>query len=221
MLSVLLVGLPSCKDKSDLTPPEGVKKVDLGLSVKWANMNVGATNGQSPESWYGNYYAWGETTPKATYAWRDAYKWCTAEGMLTKYCNNSIYGTVDNKTVLDASDDAVRVNWGGNWRMPTKAELDELTSSCTWSWVANYNGISGLNGCVVTGPNGQSIFLPAAGYAWGTSTVLETGSCCYYWSASLCDDDVEDAFAICAHSRRAGRARSSRYYGFLVRPVCP
>ena len=103
--------------------------VDLGLSVKWATCNVGAT---TPEG-YGNYYAWGETKPKSTYDW-STYKYCNGDRYsMTKYCTNSEYGIVDNKTTLELSDDAAHVNWGGSWRMPTKAEQDEL-NNCTWTW---------------------------------------------------------------------------------------
>ncbi|MBQ7388798.1 MAG: hypothetical protein IJW01_05480 [Paludibacteraceae bacterium] len=101
--------------------------IDLGLSVKWATCNVGAT---SPEK-YGNYYAWGETEPKTTYTWA-TYKWCNGSyDTQTKYCTDSSRGTVDNKTVLELADDAANVNWGGAWRMPTDAECQELIDNCT------------------------------------------------------------------------------------------
>ena len=104
--------------------------VDLGLpsGLKWAVCNVGA---DSPEG-YGFYFAWGETETKSRYSW-NTYKWCNGSYYTqTKYCTNSSYGTVDNKTTLDLSDDAARANWGGSWRMPTKAEQDELRNNCTW-----------------------------------------------------------------------------------------
>ena len=105
----------------------GHEYVDLGLPsrIKWATCNVGAT---TPEE-YGDYFAWGETEPKDNYDW-STYKWCNeSNATMTKYCTDSSYGTVDNKTVLELEDDAAYVNWGGNWRMPTKAELDELTNT--------------------------------------------------------------------------------------------
>ena len=149
--------------------------VDLGLSVKWATFNVGAT---SPEE-YGGYYAWGETEEKEDYSW-ETYKWCNGSyDTMTKYCTNSSYGTVDNKTVLDLEDDVAHVKWGGDWRMPTTDEQDELRNNCTWEWTA----LNGVNGYRVTGPNGNSIFLPAAGYRYRTA-VGSRGYYCLYWSGS-------------------------------------
>ena len=123
--------------------------VDLGLSVKWATFNLGAT---APEE-SGDYFAWGEVEPKAEYSWEN-YKWCDGtESVMTKYNDE------DGKSILDMVDDAAHVNWGGDWRMPTKEELDELCDKCNWEWIM----LNGVNGCKVTGPNGNSIFLPAAG----------------------------------------------------------
>ena len=161
-----------------VTPPSTspYEAVDLGLSVKWATFNVGATK---PEE-YGGYYAWGETEEKEDYS-LSTYKWCNGSyDTMTKYCTNSSYGTVDNKTVLDLEDDVAHVKWGGDWRMPTKAELDELCNNCTWEWTA----LNGVNGYKVTGPNGNNIFLPAAGYRYGTY-VYYRGNSGYYWSGSL------------------------------------
>ena len=150
--------------------------IDLGLSVKWATCNVGANN---PEE-YGDYFAWGEVEPKMEYNWR-TYKWCEGvQNTQTKYCTNSSNGTVDNKTVLDKEDDAAAVNWGGAWRMPTKEEQDELHQQCTWTWTTQ----NGVNGYTVTGSNGNSIFIPAAGYR-GDSSLSFAGGYGYYWSSSL------------------------------------
>ena len=105
----------------------GHEYVNLGLSVKWATCNVGAS---SPEE-YGDYFAWGEVEPKSIYDF-STYKYCNgSETTLTKYNYSSSYGTVDNKTTLELSDDAARANWGGSWRMPTDAELTELREQCT------------------------------------------------------------------------------------------
>ena len=152
--------------------------IDLGLpsGIKWASFNVGATK---PEE-YGGYYAWGETEEKEDYGW-ETYKWCNgSENTMTKYCTDSSYGTVDNKTVLDPEDDVAHVKWGGDWRMPTTEEQEELRNECTWEWTA----LNGVNGYRVTGPNGNSIFLPAAGYRYGT-VVDNRGGSGYYWSGSL------------------------------------
>ena len=171
---------PVSSGQSDITTvPEAV---DLGLSVKWATFNLGATK---PED-FGDYYAWGETEPKAFYSW-DTYKWGGRES-LTKYCSSSSFGYngfTDNKISLDPEDDAAHVNWGGNWRMPTKSDLDELGDKCTFQWIS----MNGVNGCKVIGPNGNSIFLPAAGEWDGDYFASnEMG----IWSSSLNPFDPDD-----------------------------
>lgn len=156
--------------------------VDLGLpsGTKWATCNVGA----SKPTEYGDYFAWGETKPKVDYSW-ETYKWCNGSyKSFTKYCTDSYYGTVDNKKVLDAEDDAATANWGSAWRMPTREEQDELREGCDWEWVEDFNG-SGVNGQLGTSKaNGATIFLPAAGYRRGTGLSI-AGSRGYYWSSSL------------------------------------
>ena len=167
--------------KRETCPPTPTA-VDLGLpsGTLWADRNIGAN---SPEG-YGDYFAWGETSPKSVYDW-STYKYCKGSyNTLTKYNNTSICGTVDNKTVLEAVDDAATANWGSNWRMPTHAEQEELNNKCTWTWTTR-NGVKGYK---VVGPNGNSIFLPAAGYRRGSS-VYYVGSGGYYWSASLGESD--------------------------------
>ena len=194
----------------------GHEYVDLGLSVKWATCNVGAT---SPEE-YGDYFAWGETTPKTTYNW-STYKYCNGdEYSMTKYCTDSYIGTVDNKTTLELSDDAAHVNWGGSWRMPTKAEQDELrnTNNCTWTWTTQ-NGVNGYK--VTSKKNGNSIFLPAAGFRSGSS-LSSVGSSGGYWPSSL---DTIYTYSDCAFflgfgSSNVGLNGNSRYYGRSVRAVC-
>lgn len=186
--------------------------VDLGLSVKWATCNVGAAK---PED-YGDYFAWGETEPKSTYDW-STYKWCLgSHNTLTKYCKLSEYGTIDNKTILDLSDDAARVNWGGSWRMPTYAELEELRENCSWTWVCQ-NGVYGYR---VTskkpGYTHKSIFLPAAGYRSGSS---HAGSYGYYRSSTLVTDYPSDAYELWFGSDSVYRYCTSRWYGRSVRPV--
>ena len=142
--------------------------VDLGLSVYWAECNLGVSK---PEE-YGDYYAWGETEPKESYSW-STYKFGTSPpGPFSKYNTISIFGSIDNKTVLEPEDDVAHVKLGGKWRMPTDAEWAELMEKCTWTWVTNYNG-SGINGRLVKATNGNSIFLPAAGlHRQGSKAVL-------------------------------------------------
>ncbi|MBQ9362110.1 MAG: hypothetical protein IJT97_01685 [Bacteroidaceae bacterium] len=186
--------------------------VDLGLSVKWATMNIGAS---SPED-YGDYFAWGETKPKDTYNW-STYTLCKGSSTtMTEYCTSSSYGTVDNKTVLDLEDDAARANWGGTWRMPTKAEQDELRTNCTWTWTTQ----NGKNGYKVTSKtNGNSIFLPAAGSRYGSS-LYDAGSYGGYWSSSLLTSTSSSAYYLGFNSSDVDWYYSTRYDGRSVRAVC-
>ena len=201
-------GSPSTPD-TPVTPPSTspYEAVDLGLSVKWATHNVGAS---SPEE-YGGYYAWGETEEKDDYSC-STYKWCNGRYTLTKYCSDSYYGTVDNKTVLDPEDDVAHVKWGGSWRMPTRAEQDELLTKCTWTWTTQ-NGVAGHK---VTGTNGNSIFLPAAGYRNGAS-LFDGGSYGSYWSSSL--NGSSAAYFLYFFRDYFDWYNVSRYEGFSVRPV--
>jgi hypothetical protein len=198
---------------SMVAPKESVHEyVDLGLSVKWATCNVGATK---PEE-YGDYFAWGETQPKDYYDW-STYKWCNGSyNTLTKYNNSSSYGTVDNKTQLELSDDAARANWGGSWRMPTRAEQDELRENCTWTWTTQ-NGVNGYK--VTSKKNGNSIFLPAAGYRYDSS-LYDAGSHGHYWSSSLYTGSPNYAYDLSFYSDIVDWSYGSRYVGFTVRPVC-
>ena len=158
--------------------------VDLGLpsGTLWATTNIGAAN-----PWdYGYYFAWGETTTKSKYGWT-SYKYANGDyKKLTKFCNKSDYGNngyTDNKKQLESSDDAATANWGSDWCMPTQAQFQELKDKCTWTWTTK----NGKKGYEVKGKNGNSIFLPAAGYRYGTSLYLydSDGS---YWSSSLSTD---------------------------------
>ena len=187
----------------------GYGYVDLGLpsGIKWAVCNVGA---EYPWE-YGGYYAWGETEEKEDYSW-STYKWCNgSETSMTKYYINYI---IDNKTTLDPEDDVAYVKWGGTWRMPTKAEQDELFNNCTWQWTTQ----NGVDGNRVTGPNGNSIFLPAAGYRYD---IYYSGSNGYYWSGSLFES--YSSCNACYLFSSSGFSRweyNVRYLGYSVRPVC-
>ena len=140
-------------------------------------MNIGAT---APEE-YGDYFAWGEVTPKESYTWT-TYKWCNGNwDSMTKYGVKSSFGVVDNKTELDPEDDAATMNWGSEWCMPTKEQQDELRNNCTREWTT----INGVKGCLLTSNiNEATLFLPAAGYIWN-STVSSGGSSGFYWSRNL------------------------------------
>ena len=198
--------------------PDGVLAVDLGLpsGIKWASCNVGAT---TPEG-YGDYYAWGEITTKDSCTWENYTLANGSDTTLTKYCNDSTYGNKgfkDNKTTLDLEDDAAHVNWGGNWLMPTDAEWTELRTNCTWTWKTQNN----VNGYLVkSNTNSNSIFLPAAGFRYGTSLGRE-GLFGYYWSASLDESNPYSARRIYFYSKDQNMYSSGlRYYGQSVRPVC-
>jgi hypothetical protein len=187
-------------------------RVDLGLSVKWATMNVGAN---APEK-YGYYFAWGETKPKDTYRW-STYTLCKGSSKtMTKYCTSSDYGTVDNKTILDLEDDAAHVNWGGSWRMPTHDEFTELRTECTWEWIT----LNGMKGYKVTGPNGNSIFLPAAGARYDSS-LNNAGDYGYYWSSSLYTDSPLGGWNLDFNLSNFSMYGGSRFGGQSVRAVCP
>ena len=188
--------------------------VDLGLSVKWATYNIGATK---PEE-YGDYFAWGETEPKTYYTW-STYKWCEgSDSTLTKYNTESSYGTVDNKTTLELEDDAAHIHWGGTWRIPTDAEWKELLNNCTWEWTT----LSGVSGIKLTGRKAgytdKWLFFPAAGYRYITD-LGGIGSDGVYWSSSLYSGLPSYAWYVLFSSDNVFRYGRSRYYGRSVRPV--
>ena len=159
--------------------------VDLGLpsGTLWATCNVGA---DSPED-IGDYFAWGETTPKDIYDWSNYRYGGMANGLfaMTKYCTDSCYGFngfVDNMTILESADDAATANWGGDWRMPTKEEWKELYLKTTCTWITQ----NGVDGRLFTSWNGNSLFLPATGFRLeGKLIGLGLG---IYWSSSLHTD---------------------------------
>ena len=174
---------------------KGHQWVDLGLSVKWATCNVGAS---SPSD-YGNYYAWGETRTKSDY---------TVD-------NSSTYG----KSRGDISDvnkyDVAKANWGSAWRLPTQAEMQELIDKCTWTWTSQ----GGHSGYRVTGPNGSSIFLPAAGYRCGSS-LFNAGDQGHYWSSTPLEGVAGgSAYYLLFYSSDLSLGWGDRSAGRSVRPV--
>ena len=174
--------------------------VDLRLSVKWATCNVGA---DTPSD-YGDYFAWGETANKEEY---------TED-------NSKTYGedSYNHDIGGDSSPDAARASWGGTWRLPTEAEFQELIDNCTWTWTTQ----GGHNGYKVTSEkNGNSIFLPAAGYRYGSS-LSYAGECGNYWCSSPYRGNSYRArylgfFGFFGSHHYTGWGY--RYYGFSVRPV--
>ena len=207
----------TCSVKVENKVPKGA--VDLGIEITradgttyklyWAECNLGAEN---PED-YGDYYAWGEIETKVNYSW-SSYKFGTSSGLFSKYNTTELYGTVDNKTVLDPEDDVAHVKLGGKWRMPTDEEWTELIEKCTWTWTAQ----NGVNGGLGTAPNGNSIFFPAAGCRLDTSLGY-VGSYGYYWSSSLLTDTPTFALDVYFISGNVCRALTYRYIGLSVRPV--
>ena len=196
--------------------------IDLGLpsGIKWASFNLGATK---PEE-YGDYYAWGEVTPKERYDW-DTYVWCNGSSMtLTKYNSDSQYGDVDNKTVLDLEDDAAHCALQGSWRIPTESEIIDLQSYCTWI----PSTMNGINGYWVYGNKegyqNKRIFLPDSGYKTGTDLHLsdDNGFAGYYWSSSRQYYNRRGVtLYFYKYSIAAMFTQSEyRYLGLTIRPVC-
>ena len=188
--------------------------VDLGLSVKWADANIGAL---SPEE-YGSYYCWGDVHVKSEYSWTSYFGYTSTS--LLKYNTSSLYGDVDNKTVLELTDDIAHMSWDGNWRIPTKTEIEELVSSCTWTWVTQ-NGVQGYKvTSKKTGFSNNSIFLPAAGYRID-NRLDSVGVYTFYWSNTLWDISPIMSYGLSLSSHNASLGATIRCYGYPVRAVCP
>ncbi len=202
--ALLCTGFCACSDDDDDDAPDnstpeysvtgklnGHEYVDLGLSVKWAACNIGAN---SPFE-YGDYFAWGETSTKAEY---------TESNSLTE--GKSVGNISGNATY-----DAARAKWGDTWRLPTESEITELINKCDWDWVTQ----GGVKCYQVTGANGNSIFLPAAGWCYGT-TVFQEGNNGFYWSSQPSGDN-----ASCLFFSNGFRSSywAERYNGLPVRPV--
>jgi hypothetical protein len=167
---------------------------------------VGAT---TPEE-YGDYFAWGETEAKQNFSW-EIYKWCNGtKSTITKY------NATDGLTTLLPEDDAAHVHWGGQWRMPTKEERDELLDKCIWTW----ESVNGVEGFRATGPNGNSIFLPAAGIYIETR-LLTNGLNSYFFTSVLADVPPKAYSWYFADKETLHRARIDRSYGCPIRPALP
>ena len=213
--------------------------VDLGIGTLWATCNVGAAN-----PWdYGDYFAWGETDGKnkSKYDW-STLKYCEDKtgDKFSKYNTQSKYGKVDNKTVLDPSDDAATANWGSDWCMPTADERDALINKCYWVWTENYHGTKGyiVYKALKESDKGKRIykgstpdaayspdrvahiFLPAAGYKGSDGKPSFVGSVGNYWSSSLSTDNPDNARYLYFNSSFLyPDIWFNRGYGFSVRPV--
>ncbi len=179
--------------------------VDLGLSVCWAGWNIGAN---APEE-YGNHFAWGEVASKDEKYTSYTYKY--VDGSDYKNIGSDICGT---------RYDVAHVLWGGDWRMPDKSEFQELLNECTWTWIT----CNGVDGYKVTGPNGKSIFLPAAGCLSNRESHKDGFGC--YWSGTIYDngyrynDNDDCAYFLSFHIDGQMVLKKDRSIGHTVRPVC-
>lgn len=204
------------EDKSfstETSPTHGF--VDLGLpsGTLWATCNIGAN---APEE-CGYYFAWGETEPKDSYSWGN-YKYCyQVSTALTKYCFNAYLGLnnfTDNLIKLEPEDDAATVNWGSEWRMPTKIEFQELRDNTTKTWTIQ----NGMSGCLLTAPNGNTLFLPAAGYCSDQQNYLYVHG--QYWISNLSETSSTRAQCyIIEGNWNFYPWELERYYGLSIRPV--
>lgn len=220
--------------------------VDLGLSVRWATMNVDATS----ETDYGGWYGWGEIEPKYSVSW-STYKWYDNDypinwgdfyfNAITKYTIDdghhkgrwyeeqtktsvvdgvTTYETTyvfvgDNKHFLDPEDDVATVKWGSQWRMPSKSECQELVDKCRWV----YGSVDGVMGTKIIGPNGQSIFIPAAGYLTPDDGAWNVGKAAIFWSNQIAYSTGSAFYVYC--SKECECDDYYRIWGCSVRPVCP
>lgn len=247
LINILLLSiLTSCIDKdgeptisgnidySSAGMAEGYAYMDLGLSVMWATCNVGA---QSPE-YHGAYFAWGETQRYKTNFTKKSYKWFPNSDDYYPYPTKYTYGDnkdeADYRTVLELSDDAANMNWGGNWRMPTPEEIEELINNCTWTWGAQKSLYETKEGKQVFSSygykvkskiNGKSIFIPASGYSvdgdvhgiredviiWSCAKPREYGR---YTS-----EEQHYAYSLSSLVDSIRLAGATRYCGIAVRPV--
>lgn len=205
IMAISLITFSSCEPSTkepDKDKDKNAEYVDLGLSVKWAKCNVGANK---PEE-YGDYFAWGEIESKTDYDW-DTYKYWDGSDV-TKYNEE------DGKTQLDTEDDVAISKLGNDWRIPTKAELDELANNCSWEWTTE----NGVNGYSVTGQNGNSIFLPAAGYIIPDGLKYD-GTEGFYFSKTLSSTYTSHGHGLYLSSEGKYVGHDIRSFGLTIRPV--
>ena len=213
--------------------PNSVDAVDLGLvytrsdgttyKLLWATRNLCKTGFVTSRELFGDYYGWGELAPQDVYDWK-YYRWSDGDDhKLTRYCPEDKAGfwcgtgLPDGKTAFNGyhyADDAARQVLGGDWRIPTYAEWEALQTQCTWKWVT----VNGVNGRKITGPNGNSIFLPAAGNRY--ETILNyPGFVGHYWTASLFTGHPYSAWSIAFTENYVTWLSTARYEGYQIRPV--
>lgn len=218
--SISKLGIGDTPQPRPLTP----RAIDLGLSVMWSYCNIGATDSND----YGYYFAWGEIEPKNSYEW-NCYQWCNGTyKVITKYNMDSSQETYDGKATLSQYDDAAQQIWGGDWRMPTKEEFQELVDKCTWTY--------GFGGYRITGPNGNSIWLPFSGFRKGEIVFAEDGKIesgtnsqgteGYLWATAV--NESNPMYASAFTYRKYNNITQSYVFdnmtrkdGLAIRPVCP
>lgn len=224
LLLIAVIGLISCeKNEPSEKPHKGLSEaeaIDLGLpsGTLWAPWNIGAEKPQD----YGNYYAWAETTGftegKTTFGIHN-YEWCDGTFYsLKKYNTDSKYGAVDNLTELELEDDAAYVNWGGNWRTPTKDQLLELFNENYTH--CNRGQIAGVNGWIIRSlVNDNMIFLPYAG-TYLDDELYEGGEGGFYWSSTLSGWNCNSSWAVSFEDGSWDQGNpGNRWYGCSVRAV--
>ena len=201
------------------TASSTIMAVDLGLSVKWASVNLGAS---SPED-YGDFYSWGETEAKENYSWSTYLFGKNDSGPFTKYNTDASCGMVDGRTILetgDNGDDAASKKLGDNWRIPTFFEWMELRKNCTWTWTRRRK----VPGMLITsnkeGYTDKWIFLPAAGYQIDDTGSYYKESTGNYWSSTLNSGNPSRGLSVKFSSGSVLGSSFDRYYGLSIRPVC-
>ncbi|WP_165155611.1 DUF1566 domain-containing protein [Parabacteroides sp. ZJ-118] len=203
-------------DNEEPTPGQAV---DLGLSVKWASWNVGANK---PEE-FGSHYAWGETGEKSVYDFNTYSHWQDLDGSGDRLLPNCSGDCMNFEELVNIGNnisgtnyDVAHVRWGGKWRMPTRNECMELITKCKEKWV-EYHGVGGL---LITGPNGNSIFLPAVGYKG--EDIIGVAPKAWYWTASIHNSLFYDAYYLGFSNDNYGTMVNGafRWNGAVIRPVC-
>lgn len=196
-----------------ITMPELIIKepqpINLGLSVKWANMNIGAATSEDR----GILVQWGKNYSVKTAAWSSYESFCNGNGhSLTKYNTNDDYGIIDNITTLESIDDVAYVNWGNKWRIPTYAEINELINDCDWVRCTEPEGY-----LVKSKINSNFIFLPATGFQIGTAWGARQNG--FYWSASLSDERPDHAYRLFFNNSEIRSDSTQRCAGYAIRAV--
>ena len=204
-------------EQGDETEQQGdqsaMAAVDLGLSVKWAECNLGAASKEQA----GDYFAWGETEPKEGFTMGN-YAFFDSDNKITKYNATDGWGVVDNKKALDLEDDAACAILKGSWRIPTHDDWKELKDNCTWTWGEQ----NGVNGYTVTSSTGASIFLPGASYKDGASVHDNNSNQGWYWTANLSNGYPSSAKCLYIDHNFVDLTSSDlgRYLGLSIRAVC-